>query len=683
MSTILQMQSFPSSPFGLREKNFESFAPAFTSNNGRSSRSPPSNDTRETSSTGVTPWTSDAPKPQDGVDPSRNSTSPPMANGASPEDPNKRTCSGPDPDESARPSPDDSTGPANHPPIAYQPAALHHAGHSSKDNTLQRTLPALDRSEIERRWATEPRQLPQSAYRDVQRHEPRPTESFQSRGPSNSTHSLLNVSSDANYDDEDAQDLARPGVQVGLNKRKRQFAYRTKTGCGTCRKRKKKCDETKPECNNCLRGGFTCAGYSNKVPWPRPVAVKAPPPPLQAKERASREITSAYPTCPVCNQIHIPHRENRRTTLASYPPESQAQVSDGLDGGRNRPIVIKDERNPPVSSSWTGNGWSESAAPPPPLRTSYPSDPHTYAQPANISNHERPTAREKPVHHQHPSQPLHQQHDSRVYQQTPQSMSQGMISTLAPVVPAKTTTHHHQVAQHTRQLPPPPPPPVMVPPTVAPSGPPPALYKPLLWMHKSEKEKMLAGLPFLPCDRELVNERTHCAGAVYQFNSTANAAVSIAKDERARCFKTIVAARWIPPHTTEHPIVGHLGGNVYVATPFYCDYGYNLSIAENVIIGANCEFHDSARIVIGANTRLGNRIIIITMKTPTDNRALKGSNGTEIAQEVFIGKNVYIGDGCIIEAGVRIGDNAIVRAGSVVVRNLPRDCVAHGNPAFG
>ncbi|KAF2844159.1 hypothetical protein T440DRAFT_523715 [Plenodomus tracheiphilus IPT5] len=614
MSTILQMQSFPSSPFGLREKNFESFAPAFTSNNGRNSRSPPSNDTRETSSTGATPWTSDAPKPQDGVDPSRNSTSPPMANGASPEDPNKRTCSGPDPDESARPSPDDST----------------------------------DRSEIERRWATEPRQLPQSAYRDVQRHEPRPTESFQSRGPSNSTHSLLNVSSNANYDDEDAQDLARPGVQVGLNKRKRQFAYRTKTGCGTCRKRKKKCDETKPECNNCLRGGFTCAGYSNKVPWPRPVAVKPPPPPLQAKERASREITSAYPTCPVCNQIHIPHRENRRTTLASYPPESQAQVSDGLDGGRNRPIVIKDERNPPVSSSWTGNGWSESAAPPPPLRTSYPSDPHTYAQPANISNHERPTAREKPVHHQHPSQPLHQQHDSRVYQQTPQSMSQGMISTLAPVVPAKTTTHHHQVAQHTRQLPPPPPPPVMVPPTVAPSGPPPALYKPPLWMH-----------------------------------NTANAAVSIAKDERARCFKTIVAARWIPPHTTEHPIVGHLGGNVYVATPFYCDYGYNLSIAENVIIGANCEFHDSARIVIGANTRLGNRIIIITMKTPTDNRALKGSNGTEIAQEFFIGKNVYIGDGCIIEAGVRIGDNAIVRAGSVVVRNLPRDCVAYGNPAFG
>lgn len=182
---------------------------------------------------------------------------------------------------------------------------------------------------------------------------------------------------------------------------------------------------------------------------------------------------------------------------------------------------------------------------------------------------------------------------------------------------------------------------------------------------------MLAGLPFMPFDRELVNERTHCTGAVFQFNSTANAAVSIAKDERGRCFKTIVAARWIPPHTTEHPIVGHLGGNVHVAAPFLCDYGYNLSIAENVVIGSNCELHDSARIAIGMNTRIGNRVTITTMKTPTDIKALKGSNGTEIAQEVFIGKNVYIGDGCIIEAGVRIGDNAIVRAGSVVVRVSP------------
>ncbi|KAF2849016.1 maltose O-acetyltransferas-like protein [Plenodomus tracheiphilus IPT5] len=680
MSTVLQMQTFTSTPFSLREKNIDSFAPAFTSVNGRNERTPPSHDPKPTLSTGATTWSPSARRPEDDHRSTGDSASPTMSDGGSPDSPNKRRRSDPGEDGYARPSPDGPAGPAKHHVATYQPVALHQGGPPSKENAQQRTLPPLERADIERRWATEPRELPQSAYQEMQRHDNRPTEPFQKGGPSNPTHSLLNVLSEPNYDDEHAREMARAGVQVELKKRKRQFANRTKTGCGTCRRRKKKCDEMKPECNNCTRGSFVCEGYANKIPWPKNGVVK-PPPPLQAKERTSGEPMSAYPTCPVCNQIHIPHCESPRTAQAQYSAEPQPQQSNGHDGARSHPIAVDDERKLPTSSSWAGNSWGESVPPPPP-RTTYASEPHAYSQPPSIPSHERSITHEHPVlHHQQADAPR-QQHNPRVYHQTSQSMSQGMISTLAPVVPAKTATHHHQVAQHARQ-PPPPPPPVIVTPTAAPPGPPPTLYTSHSRMHKSEKEKMLAGLPFLPHDRELVNERTHCAGAVYQFNSTANAAVSIAKDERARCFKTIVAARWIPPHTTEHPIVGHLGGNVHVVAPFSCDYGYNLSIAENVTIGTNCELHDSARIAIGMNTRIGNRVLITTIKLPTDIKALKGSNGTEIAQEVFIGKNVYIGDGCIIEAGVRIGDNTIVRAGSVVVQDLPRDCIAHGNPALG
>lgn len=43
-------------------------------------------------------------------------------------------------------------------------------------------------------------------------------------------------------------DRRDPVVQSDPKKRKRNFSNRTKTGCLTCRKRKKKCDETKPEC---------------------------------------------------------------------------------------------------------------------------------------------------------------------------------------------------------------------------------------------------------------------------------------------------------------------------------------------------------------------------------------------------------------------------------------------------
>jgi bifunctional N-acetylglucosamine-1-phosphate-uridyltransferase/glucosamine-1-phosphate-acetyltransferase GlmU-like protein len=97
-------------------------------------------------------------------------------------------------------------------------------------------------------------------------------------------------------------------------------------------------------------------------------------------------------------------------------------------------------------------------------------------------------------------------------------------------------------------------------------------------------------------------------------------------------------------------------------------------MGENVVIGADCHLHDSARISIGRNCKIGVRVTIQTLKTPTDNKSLKGSNGTEIAQEVHIGENVYIGDNCVIEAGVHIGPNTIVRPGSVVSRVSSQSC---------
>ena len=58
-----------------------------------------------------------------------------------------------------------------------------------------------------------------------------------------------------NSDDRSAHPFSTTGyerrevsVQSDPKKRKRNFSNRTKTGCMTCRRRKKKCDETMPEC---------------------------------------------------------------------------------------------------------------------------------------------------------------------------------------------------------------------------------------------------------------------------------------------------------------------------------------------------------------------------------------------------------------------------------------------------
>ncbi|KAK3689220.1 hypothetical protein B0T22DRAFT_513414 [Podospora appendiculata] len=42
---------------------------------------------------------------------------------------------------------------------------------------------------------------------------------------------------------------------------------RSKTGCLTCRRRKKKCDEVKPRCMNCEKNSLVCEGYLDKQIW--------------------------------------------------------------------------------------------------------------------------------------------------------------------------------------------------------------------------------------------------------------------------------------------------------------------------------------------------------------------------------------------------------------------------------
>ena len=48
---------------------------------------------------------------------------------------------------------------------------------------------------------------------------------------------------------------------------------------------------------------------------------------------------------------------------------------------------------------------------------------------------------------------------------------------------------------------------------------------------------------------------------------------------------------------------------------------------------------------------------------------------------VRIGNNCWIGDSAIVAKGVSIGENSIVGAGSVVVRDIPANAIAAGNPA--
>jgi len=49
--------------------------------------------------------------------------------------------------------------------------------------------------------------------------------------------------------------------------------------------------------------------------------------------------------------------------------------------------------------------------------------------------------------------------------------------------------------------------------------------------------------------------------------------------------------------------------------------------------------------------------------------------------DTYIGENCFIGAHALIMPGVRIGDQCIIGAGSVVVRDVPSNCIVAGNPA--
>lgn len=51
------------------------------------------------------------------------------------------------------------------------------------------------------------------------------------------------------------------------SKRKKTFSHKVRTGCSTCKSRRIKCDEHKPECLRCLKSGLTCSGYDSSDSW--------------------------------------------------------------------------------------------------------------------------------------------------------------------------------------------------------------------------------------------------------------------------------------------------------------------------------------------------------------------------------------------------------------------------------
>ena len=88
-------------------------------------------------------------------------------------------------------------------------------------------------------------------------------------------------------------------------------------------------------------------------------------------------------------------------------------------------------------------------------------------------------------------------------------------------------------------------------------------------------------------------------------------------------------------------------------------------LLENTIIGEFVKINDLSN--LGNSVKVGSNSLIMA------NVYLSG--------RVKIGKNVWIAPNVSIMQGLQIGDNTQIGIGSVVTKNIKKDCIAYGNPA--
>ena len=174
----------------------------------------------------------------------------------------------------------------------------------------------------------------------------------------------------------------------------------------------------------------------------------------------------------------------------------------------------------------------------------------------------------------------------------------------------------------------------------------------------TEREKMLAGELYDPCDPALVAARHRARDLCRALNATGDADEAVRRQILTELF-------------------GAGGDSVWMQPPFYCDYGANIRLGERVFFNFNCVVLDVCLVRIGDFTLFGPAVQIYTATHPM-NAALRRQQ--EFAKPVEIGSDVWVGGGAIICPGVRIGSKSVIGAGSVVTRDIPGGVFAAGNP---
>lgn len=176
---------------------------------------------------------------------------------------------------------------------------------------------------------------------------------------------------------------------------------------------------------------------------------------------------------------------------------------------------------------------------------------------------------------------------------------------------------------------------------------------------KTEKEKMLAGELYDASDSQLTSERIRARVLCKNYNDSTEEQVLLRKEILRK-------------------LIGGYSKGMVIEPPFHCDYGSNITVGEKVYFNFNCVILDVNQVTIGDNVLFGPSVQIYTATHPMDYKSR--AEWLESGKPINIGSDAWIGGGAIICPGVTIGARSVIGAGSVVIKDIPADSFAAGNP---